>query len=320
MIELIEETNDYWFILEEEGLKTLIFKPNYNDNLEKYFDILSNSNKLIFSNHNELTHSIRYFNTKIKSMSFSNSQFNKPIMLKEFDNLKYLYLGYNHNENIELPLGLIHLNLGAKFNRKINLNLSKNLKHFITGTFFNSVLNISLLNDLEKLEFGYMFNKKIIFSNPNLSLKYFSMGYSFNIPIEFENFKNLTYLVIGKKFNQKINLPNSITHLTFDNNNSINIFDNLDNNIIELELGKHFDMTLNNLPNSIKNLIFDKSSRYDKEINGLIDTIEYIELPKYYNKKILNIPKNLKKIKLSTKYKFINNFIEKFSDVEVHTY
>ena len=47
------ETTDYW-IYEDK----VIFKPNFNDNLDDYFDIISKYNELIFSNYDY--HNIPY--------------------------------------------------------------------------------------------------------------------------------------------------------------------------------------------------------------------------------------------------------------------
>jgi len=51
-------------------------------------------------------------------------------------------------------------------------------------------------------------------------------------------------------------------------------------------------------------------------LNNLPRFTEFIELPEEYDKKILNIPKRLKKINCSTKYKYLSDFI----DLEVSTY
>ena len=43
------ETNDYW-ILDNK----LIFKPKFNESIEKYYDLISNYDTLIFSNYNDV--------------------------------------------------------------------------------------------------------------------------------------------------------------------------------------------------------------------------------------------------------------------------
>ena len=50
-------------------------------------------------------------------------------------------------------------------------------------------------------------------------------------------------------------------------------------------------------------------SNYNKELNNLSNSIEYIALPNNYNHQIKNIPKKLKQIKCHKTYKYINDFI-----------
>jgi hypothetical protein len=61
---------------------------------------------------------------------------------------------------------------------------------------------------------------------------------------------------------------------------------------------------------------FNKESYYNKELNNLPSSLEILVLPENYSLKIKNIPKELKSIKLSKDYKFINDFV----DYKVETY
>ena len=70
------------------------------------------------------------------------------------------------------------------------------------------------------------------------------------------------------------------------------------------------------MPNSVRIIRFDKYSEYNKELNNLVDTIEILQLPKKYQKKINNIPRGLKKIILSKDYAYIDDF----KDYDVETY
>ena len=72
-------------------------------------------------------------------------------------------------------------------------------------------------------------------------------------------------------------------------------------------------MELQNLPNSIKKISFDNYSEYDKELNCLPEFIEYLELGKDYDKKITKFPLNLKTIKCSKYYKYIDDFKDKYN-------
>jgi hypothetical protein len=69
-----------------------------------------------------------------------------------------------------------------------------------------------------------------------------------------------------------------------------------------------FILELNNLPQSIKKIIFHKKSIHNKELNCLPNFVEFIQLPKEYGKKILRLPLELKTIRCSKNYKFVNDF------------
>ncbi len=86
----------------------------------------------------------------------------------------------------------------------------------------------------------------------------------------------------------------NIKYLNIDCNN-LYLIENLPDSLEELILNENFNLPLNNLPNSIK----------------------FIQLPKYYNKQpLLNIPINLKTIKCSTSYRFIEHFT--YYDIEYY--
>ena len=66
---------------------------------------------------------------------------------------------------------------------------------------------------------------------------------------------------------------------------------------------------MNNLPTSIKKLVINEHSNYDKDLNCLPYYIEELQLNKSYNKRILKIPQNLKKIICHKNYLYKNDFI-----------
>ena len=78
---------------------------------------------------------------------------------------------------------------------------------------------------------------------------------------------------------------------------------NITDNIEELRI-QGTGLNLDNLPNSIKKLYIND---YKKELNNLPNSVEYLEL-KYYSLKIKKIPKNLKIVKCSEKYYYIDDF------------
>jgi hypothetical protein len=70
------ETNDYW-ILDNK----LIFKPKFNESIEKYYDLISNYDTLIFSNYNDVNICIET-NNKYEynyRYEYNKSEFNKKV-------------------------------------------------------------------------------------------------------------------------------------------------------------------------------------------------------------------------------------------------
>ena len=123
--------------------------------------------------------------------------------------------------------------------------------------------------------------------------------------------ENVTHLTFGWNFNQQVNLPN-IKYLEIDCNN-IDIIENLPNSVEEIEFDYYFDLELFNLPNSIKKISFiGYYNKYNKELNCLPEFVEYLELCKYYYKKISKFPLNLKTIKCYNEYKYIDDFKDKY--------
>lgn len=273
----------------------IIFRPLYNDDLANYETVISNYKKIIFSNFENMLTSIEdnnlmiledYSNEEFNKIincvyskphlfkpnfssikNYKKSQYNYPINFNYYEHVTHLTLGHDYNCSFyytpESSLNLTHLTFGHSFNQ--TLILPKNVTHLTFGNKFNQKINLP--NNLTHLTFGYEFNQKV------------------NLP------EKLTYLIFGFNFNQKVNLPNNIIKLKI-NNNKIDI-DYLSNNLEELELGKCFNLQIDNLPNSIKILkIFNDN--YNKNLNCLPNSIEILQLPKNY--KIENIPSNLQKI------------------------
>jgi hypothetical protein len=222
---------------------------------------------------------------KYKHIIFSNYK-NPLITIKTFNKYIYEYKDFyefsKFNQPINLPDTIIHLTFGYYFNQPVNLSCS--LTYLCFDFNFNQPLNLP--NSLEHLSFGNLFNQPI------------------NLP------NSLKYLNVGSSFNQNINLPTKLKYLCINSNNQY-IINNLVDSIEELELGYNFNLELNNLPNNIQRIIFYKYSIYDKNLNSLPDSIEFISLPISYDKKILYIPKSLKQIECFYDYKFLNDYDEK---------
>ena len=90
--------NNYWIVDD-----LIIFKPEFNEELINYYDIINKYQKIIFSNYD-----------KLEIMIETNNEW-----INKYDNK------YNNN--------LTHLTFGEYFNQKIDLSNNINLTHLIFG-------------------------------------------------------------------------------------------------------------------------------------------------------------------------------------------
>ena len=91
--------NNYW--IED---KLLIFKPEFNEELINYYDIINKYKKVMFSNYNEPLIAIKINNIpNIKCYEYYvNNKFNKEINLSNNLNLTHLTFGNYFNKEIDL--------------------------------------------------------------------------------------------------------------------------------------------------------------------------------------------------------------------------
>jgi hypothetical protein len=146
--------------------------------------------------------------------------------------------------------------------------------------------NIYEMKKAKSLIFNNNFNQPID-NIPNSIIKKISLGKSFNQPID-----NLQISFIQKKnkFINKSNkhwlinycyLPNSLTHLTLEQENFNQTIDNLPRNLTHLELVGTFNQSIDNLPNSITHLTL--GPHFNKDINRLPLKLKSIILEYFSN-------------------------------------
>jgi hexokinase len=80
-----------------------------------------------------------------------------------------------------------------------------------------------------------------------------------------------------------------------------------------LKLCQIKNLKLDDLPSGMKEIIILEHCEYNNELNCLPKSIEIIKLNKLYNKKISNIPKQLKTLVCYEKYNFIDDFNDKYN-------
>ena len=99
--------NNYWIVDE-----WLIFKPNFNEELTNYYDIINKYKKVIFSNYDD-----------------------PLIAIETNNNYKYKYknnyIKSNFNKKTDLlnNINLTHLTFEVEFNKYIDLSNNTNLTH-----------------------------------------------------------------------------------------------------------------------------------------------------------------------------------------------
>ena len=159
---------------------------------------------------------------------------------------------------------------------------------------FNKPINF-LPNNLKIIALGYSFNQPIVLPN---ELEEFRMGYKFNQPIVLPN--TLKKLVIDGSFKQEIDLPFGLEELTLMCNHKV--IDYLPHSLKTLNLGRYFDMDLDNLPTALHQLDFDIESCFERDLNNLPNSIKSLGLPRGYDKSLLNLPDSIEMLSLSHSY------------------
>jgi hypothetical protein len=98
--------------------------------------------------------------------------------------------------------------------------------------------------------------------------------------------KNIKSIILSKKINQKIeNLPNILTHLTFDLYSNFNQkIENLPNTLTHLTLGYWFNQKIEDLPKGLTHLTF--GYRFNQKIDNLPNTLTYLKISQSYNQKL----------------------------------
>jgi Leucine-rich repeat (LRR) protein len=131
-----KETEDYWVYQDY-----LIFKPAFNKKIYNN-ELLSNYNRIIFSNYTEPSICIKR-NNKFRNNcpQFQFSKFNQQLELP--NTIRYLNFGSIFNTSINLPNSIRYLRLGRRFNQPIS-NLPNSLEELTI-----SKNNIETINNLE---------------------------------------------------------------------------------------------------------------------------------------------------------------------------
>ena len=201
------------------------------------------------------------FNNKIRKIEFSASYDKEDYIEEKHENVRdcsYRYNNFNKPLNINSPIIThIYLHHTNIFNHDID-NLPCNLQYLHCNNNFNKNVDNLPLRLLELILRNH-FNKNV--DNLPESLLNLVLGFMFNKNID--NLpQGLLKLVLGYKFNQSINfLPNNLTLLV---------------------LGYEFNQPINSLPKNLLSLHICSQSKFNKILNKLPKSIEYISINKKY--------------------------------------
>jgi len=113
--------NNYWVV---DGW--LIFKPEFNDELNEYYDVINKYEKIMFSNYNDPLIAIK-----------TNNEWNREYLNN------YIKSYFNQKINLSNNIHLTHLTFGFNFNQEINLSNNINLTDLTFGFLFNQEIDLS---------------------------------------------------------------------------------------------------------------------------------------------------------------------------------
>jgi len=183
--------------------------------------------------------------------------FNRPIDLRCFVNLKHLIFNDDFNSNLLLPIPI--------YNCWYRQPWIGNLQRLSFGNKFNQLLDLTSLTKLKSLSFGNSFNQKIT--------------------------KNI-YTTDGAKIVSL--LPDNLTDITFGNNFNQQV-DNLPINLIELFTGNMFNQSVDKLPKNLEVLHLNTtwSGKFNQSIDNLPITLNELCIYGDFNQKIDKLPNGL---------------------------
>ena len=159
------ETEDYWIVDNK-----FIFKPNFNELIDKYFELISNYNELIFFNYTDINICIEINNLYCFKYNDNISKFNQKIKLPE--NLTYLTFGRDFNQKVELPLGIKYLKLENDTMHNLDY-LPDGIEVLELGKYLNNDSLCNLPNSLKIIKLNKNYNGNIKCLPTNTKIEYY---------------------------------------------------------------------------------------------------------------------------------------------------
>ena len=289
-MEKYNEFEDYW-----TNNKTIIFKPDFDELDDNYYEIIDKHAEIFFTHYNNISDALKQKNNEnyLNYKYYIGSKFNQEIKLPE--GLKSVIFGHNFNKKIKLPEGLKSVKFGLYFNQKIELPKELQIVEF--GSRFNQ--EIKLPEGLEIIKFGENFNQKIKLPD---KLESVIFGRDFNQKIKLPD--KLESVIFGRDFNQKIKLPEGLKSVKFDN-----YFDQeirLPEGLKSAKIGECFSRKIK-LPIELK--VISINTKF--KLNLLSNNLKKINITCYYgfnlNKNINYITNKIQKICVSNPKNTLKN-------------
>ena len=158
----------------------LIFKPEFNEELNEYYDIINKYSKIIFSNYNKPLIVIETNNKWNKEYNYIYipCEFNKKIDLLNNINLTHLTFGKYFNQEIFIPFNIKSLNMYCCNNQYIIDNLHNNIEEL---TIHQTNLNLNNLPNSIKKIYIENYNKEL--NNIPNSIEYLEL-INYNLKIK----------------------------------------------------------------------------------------------------------------------------------------
>lgn len=228
----------------------IIFMCNFNKKLDKYYEIISKYNQLIFSDSDNFMKYIYNCSSKIDQfINDDSSKFNKPLdFINKLSHITHLVIGYEFNQPLELSNKLTHLTYKPR--EGFPIVLTQNIVYLVLGNDYNQPIQLN--ENLLHLELGNDYNQPI-----QLNEKLHFLKLNINNQNLLDNLPNsIKTLILGHKIDVELNnLPNSIKFLHIGNSQYKKELNNLPKSLEQLNICTSCDCKINNIP---KNLIIFK--------------------------------------------------------------
>lgn len=210
--------------------------------------------------------------TNYQGVTMANKRMNDVCTEYVRDNVEYFKLGYEH---------LDHPECVPKTIKKLYYDFyDKTLFHLVPKSVTDIHFDDTFEDEFTKNDF------------PNNKITHLTFGDRYDQPVNNlpETLTHLTF-EITSSFNQPVdNLPKGLTHLTFGESFDESV-DNLPETLTHLTFGEAFDQFVDNLPKGLTHLTF--GVHFNQPVDNLPESLTHLTFGHYFSDEVNNLPKNL---------------------------